>query len=163
MMKQTLIVVLALLISACANQSANQVMQQDHSAIKNSNEQIGQLVALQKEECMKPEYVALRQKSPCTSKDITFAELTDATKMTNAQKVLFMKAVAVLDAYSSQITDIYRKLGTPEAMKIVDAREWLQSQNTNNRLELVERKISWGVYLRNRQQLDAEMLRRATN
>ncbi|MDO8692723.1 MAG: hypothetical protein Q7J51_01360 [Sheuella sp.] len=162
-MKQTLIVVFALLISACATQNTNQVTQVDNFAIKNSNEQIEQIVALQKEECMRPEYVVLRKKSPCASRDITFAELTDATKMTNAQKVLFIKAVAVLDVYSNQITDIYRQLGTPEAIKVVDAREWLQSQNMNNRLELVERKITWGVYLRNRQQMDSEMLRRAKN
>lgn len=161
-MKSILIMAFTLLLNACSTQTVNQGPIVENSAVQESNEKINRIVALQKEECMKSEYAAIRQKSPCSSKDITFAELTDATKMTNAQKVLFMKAIAVLDSYSKQITDIYRQLGTPEANKIADAREWSQAQAVTNRLELVEKKITWGVYLRSRQQQDAEMLRRAT-
>ena len=149
------------LLTGCAmNQSGSNLLSGQVSA-GSVTDAIAKLNVQQKEECMKPEYAPLRLKAPCSTKDLTFAQLADTTKMTDVQKDLFMQATTVMDSYSRSITDLYRQTGTPPGLKIADARDWAYAQSTQNRLELVERKITWGNYLKQRQQIEQDMLKRA--
>lgn len=150
-----------LLISGCASTQSDGSQLMGQISAGSIPDAIAKLSQRQKEECLKAEYEPLRVKAPCSAKDVTFAQLADTTKMTDAQKALFLKAASAMDSYSKSITDLYRQTGTPAGMKIADAREWAYSQSTNNRLELVDRKITWGTYLRNRQNIEQEMLKRA--
>ena len=149
-----------LLLVGCASQQIDLNQPVKQVSVSNLNDEIIKLHMKQKEECMKPEYEPLRLKAPCSAKDVTFAQLADTTKITDAQKSLFMKAAAVMDGYSKSITELYRQSGSSAGQKIADARDWAYGQSNNNRLELVERQITWGSYLKNRQSIEQEMIKR---
>lgn len=124
-------------------------------------EEVSKLSLLQKDECLKPVYAPLRAKAPCSTTDISLAQLADSTKITDSQKILFIQAASTLDTYTKSITALYRRSESATGQRIAEARESAFVQVTNNRLELIDRKITWGQYLRNRQAIELEMLKRA--
>lgn len=148
-------------LTACGSPSAPHGSTAEGSPAQVLNEKVAALARSQLDECMSNEFEALRRLSPCKTGDITLAQLANNTKISQADRGVFIKASDRLDGYGKQITQIYQQSDLASAQRIAEARTWAQLEATQNRLALVNHKITWGEYLRQRMSIEAEMLRRA--
>jgi len=156
-----LIVLVASGLTACASPSGQEGSTAQSGAAEALNEQVAVLARSQLDACMSAEFAALRRLSPCQTGDITLAQLANNTKINPRDRDLFIKASDRLDEYSKQITQIYQRSDLASAQRVAQARIWAQSEATQNRLAIVNQKITWAQYLRQRMSIEAEMLRRA--
>lgn len=149
----------ALLISACTTVD---LAEPGSSAASGTFEQkLETLHQSQQTICMSAQYATLRQKNPCDSKDISFAQLADNARITATQRQEMVQAYTQLDAVYKEITMLYQGHGSEQATRIAKAREWAFEQSRDNRLNLVNGKISWGQYLNQRLKINAAMNQRA--
>lgn len=125
------------------------------------NSRIDQLLEQQRSICMDAAFAAMRQKSPCSNRDITFAQLADNSKITRSQRTQVIEAYTRMDPVYREITELYATYGTPEGEKVAQARDWAHEQSVASRLALVNGKITWGQFLEQRMKINAEMMKRA--
>ena len=125
------------------------------------NSKVDALLQEQRSICLEPKYAAMRSKSPCLNSEINFTQLADSSKITDAQRAQVVDAFTRMDKLYNEITTVYQAYGTEQTQRIAQARTWAFEQSLKNRLQLVNRNITWGQYLDQRMKINAEMMRRA--
>lgn len=155
------IIVATITLSACGTSPDVGQESTRTAEIDATNQKISALIKAQLNTCMNETFETLRLLSPCQTENITFTQLANNTKITNQERELFIQASTQLDAFSKQITQTYRDADINSANKIADARAWAHTQSLENRLALINKKITWGEYLKQRMNIEASMLRQA--
>ena len=152
------------LFTACMNARGWSWVNRDALAVNNGSPSTPSVNSAVKEDqqrsiakgveiCTRPEYEPLFEKCPCDPRKITFAQMADRTKITDGQKALFLKFATEADAATDAGTESIRKMGGPRNQKLVEIRQWSNQQNLKVRLDLVDRKITWGEYATRRKQI----------
>jgi hypothetical protein len=159
--QSTVIVVATIMLSACGTNPDLRPESSLAAEIDAANQKISALIKAQLSICMNQKFEKLRLISPCQTENITFAQLANNTKITNQERELFIQASTQLDAFSKQITQTYRNADIGSSNKIADSRTWAHTQTLENRLALINKKITWGEYLKQRMNIEARMLRQA--
>ncbi len=103
---------------------------------------------------MKPEYQVVIDKAPIKLTDITFTHLSDKSKMNANQKAAFLAMIEETDVLVFRITSVYRNAGDPKAQRIADLRDAIRVPLNQNRLNLIDQKITWGEFNLKRQEVD---------
>jgi hypothetical protein len=159
--QSTVIVVAAIMLSACGTNPDLKQKSSRTAEIDATNQKISALFKAQLSTCMNQKFEKLRLISPCQTENITFTQLANNTKITNQERKLFIQASTQLDAFGKQITETYRDADIDGANKIANARAWAHTQALENRLALINKEITWGEYLKQRMNIDASMRRQA--
>jgi hypothetical protein len=104
--------------------------------------------------CQKDELKEYYSKTPCHVAGITFEHMSDATKITPAQKIAMQKARALADELNKEQLAINRNFGGAMGAKVSDLIESTTTpQNDKNNLDLYNGKISWGDYNQKRKEI----------
>lgn len=148
-------------LAACSSPSSQVGATREDNPAQALNEKVAAIAQSLLNDCMSTEFESLRRLSPCKTGDITLAQLANNSKINSRDRELFIQASDRLDAYSKQITQTYQQSDLTSAQRVAQARTWAQFETTQNRLALLNQKITWGEYLRQRMSIEAEMLRRA--
>ncbi len=158
------IVLAASLLTACASVDLNDPSASAGPASTPEavlNQKIDAALQEQRTICLEPKYAAMRSKSPCLNSEINFAQLADNTKITDAQRAQVIDAFTRMDRLYNEITAMYQAYGTEQSIRIAQARTWAFEQSLKNRLQLVNRNVTWGQYLDQRMKINSEMMRKA--
>ena len=110
----------------------------------NFQEAIDKLNQQSNERCANPEFKAFYDKTPCTTRDINFQYVSDATKITPTQKKVLLLAKSSIDAIQKERMRIEREAGMHEIVHLKE--QLLIPQNDANNLDLYNGKITWGEY-----------------
>ena len=113
--------------------------QQTNDVIKGLQDQIGTIGN-------KPQYAPVIAKTPSKNTDIVFAHLSDKTKITPEQKTLFSSYLAEIEPLELKITATLRSANQTQATRIADLRDVSLLQSNQNRLNLIDQKITWGEF-----------------
>lgn len=103
------------------------------------------------ERCANPEFKEYYDKSPCLAEQINFQYVSDTTKITPAQKKVFAKVRADIDASQKERARIDRESGNGFAADT--ALRLLAGPNDANNLDLYNGKITWGEYNAKRREI----------
>ncbi len=107
--------------------------------------------------CNKAEYQVILAKSPCG--EISFAQMADSSKITEAEKELFIKFATEFDAASAeQIAFLYRRGHLGDTKSLVGAVQWEYTLQQTQRaaLDLVGQKVTWGEFVTRRKAISVE-------
>lgn len=137
-----------------ASQSATQ------SQLKSESDRISEQG---KANCANPEFKPYYAKTACLAQDITFEQLTDATKITPIQKTALVKQRAAIAENQKARLELNRRAGG-KAAKIADASATsLIPQNDQNNLDLYNGKITWGQYNQKRKDIYLQFMEKIKN
>ena len=104
--------------------------------------------------CDKPEYAAFFLKTTCNTKDITFAQLADATKITPEQKSILLKYRTEMDAAQKEQRDYMRKMSSSQQdVQWVDYLDSMQPEVQNLNLKFYKGELTWGDYNQRRKDI----------
>lgn len=153
------VLVCALALSACTvvDPANTNGVETSENGLK---EQLNQLNRSQYDICTSTKYAALQSFNPCSNKDISFAQLADNKKVTPAQRAQMIALYTELDPVYQQITALYKNQGSDDGRLIADARDWAFEQARENRLQLINGKVTWGQYLDRRVKINNTMSQR---
>lgn len=134
--------------------------QANNPAIKNTNSKSSfdaeskRLNLKAESNCQKHELKEYYSKTPCNVAGITFEHMSDASKITPAQKIAMQKARALADEINKEQLVINRTFGDAMGAKVSDLIESTTTpQNDKNNLDLYNGKISWGDYNQKRKEI----------
>ena len=130
------------------------------AALKNGQDEMNRLGSKLTEICKKPEYAVIAEKVPCDHNAMTFAQMADSTKVTDGQKALLMKYWAEVDPVWAAVTAAIRSTNQRTYMKIADLRDEFVLQSNRLRLELINRKITWGEFATRRKEMSSELVKK---
>ena len=108
--------------------------------------------------CAKPEYTALIVKSGCDVRDIAFEQLTDNTKITPEQKIIFSKYSTEVNAVVKEKSMYMRTLTNRQDILWADYLDSTQSEVDKYNLDLLSGVITWGEYSQRRKDLYSKRL-----
>ena len=111
-----------------------------------------------KRNCLKQDYAEYYAKTACFVQDITFAQIADETKITEAQKKSLLsqsESVLELRKYNNELQLRYR--GEQGKKRVQVERNYLEPKEEANNLDLYNGKITWGVYNKNRKDIQFEL------
>ena len=104
--------------------------------------------------CAKPEYAALMVKTSCSSKDITFEQIADNTKITPEQKPIFIKYRTEVDAVTKEQKEYLHTLTYPGDIRLSNYLDSIQPEIDKYNLDLLNGVITWGEYNQRRKDMD---------
>jgi hypothetical protein len=105
--------------------------------------------------CAKPEYAALMAKTSCLTKDITFEQIADNTKITPEQKPIFIKYRTEVDAVAKEQKEYLHTLTSPGDIQWANHLDSRQPEIDKYNLDLLKGVITWGEYNQHRKDLYA--------
>jgi hypothetical protein len=108
--------------------------------------------------CAKPEYAALMVKTSCSSKDITFEQIADNTKITPEQKPIFIKNRTEIDAFMKEQQAYLHTLTDTGIIRWVNYLDSIQPEIDKYNLDLLNGVITWGEYNQRRKDLSARKM-----
>ncbi len=110
----------------------------------NRQEQLDKLQKQSDERCASPEFKAYYEKSPCRTNQINFQYISDNSKITPAQKKIFLKLRAAIEEGQRQRIQVDRETGFGWAADVFE--QFSIPPNDANNLDLLNGKITWGEY-----------------
>lgn len=135
--------------------------QQQQNAQANRNSEIKAVLddfaKNQKESCTKPEYKEYYAKTGCSTTDITFEQLTDETKITQAQKAALIKQRQLIAEYRKWYGEFQVKYFGELGRRRYDfVKSYLEPKEEANNLDLYNGKITWGQYSKARKEISSD-------
>jgi len=148
-----LVILLTMLLSACAVPPGGNVQSPAPSDTPTPRETVTALTNKIKSFCLDPEYAAYFAKTFCTPSELSLAMMSDRTKITPAQKTALN---AWAQAYDKAVDELNAALAltSPSNKQMAEYNKMIAFPAAQkNRLELFEGKITWGVYNRKRKEI----------
>jgi hypothetical protein len=153
-----LVILLTLLLSACAVPPDGSNQNTAQSDAPSPRETVNILTNKIKNLCIEPQYAVYFAKTFCTPSELNLSMMSDRSRITQTQKTAFNawaqaydklaaelnEALALTSAANKQMAEYNKTIAFPAAQK--------------NRMELYEGKITWGVYNRKRKEISDGMI-----
>ena len=114
--------------------------------------------------CADPRFEPYYSKTPCVTTQITFAQLTDKSKISPAAKAIFMEVRNAVDEVNRDYLMLQSKYFGAAGAKQADLFMLITKvKNDKNNLDLYNGAITWGQYNRQRQEIISEFDAAAKN
>lgn len=133
-----------------AQAAQNQVKNEE---LKRQNDQI---IANAMAMCNKDELKEYYKKTACRAPDISFEQIADTTKITEAQKTALVKQRQEVAMIEREQDALQRQRGEPGLKIISISNNFLRPENEKNNLDLYNGKITWGEYNKRRKEIYIE-------
>jgi hypothetical protein len=114
-------------------------------------------IKFEDEVCQKPEFAQAIKNMPCRVREITLEHLSNAEKVTDENKRLYLNFFKILDEEFPKYDQILRN-GSMSQKKIYEYRiSNINPRTDDNRIALINGQISFGEYNKRRKDMDVEM------
>lgn len=110
----------------------------------------GQVVAETRAMCQRPEYEAIASKSACNSAEMKPEQLTDKSKLREADKISFLKMRGEIEARERRLISATQIWGQTISVPWSKAMETAAESAAENARALYDGKVSWGEFNRRR-------------
>jgi len=107
--------------------------------------------------CKDPAFITYFQKTACYSKDISFEQMADATKITAQQKPVLMGVKKSIDAQNAQLLYALKSIPNAPGEKFASLFQVFAADTDKNTLDLYTGKITWGDYSQKRKDLASKL------
>jgi hypothetical protein len=134
--------------------TAREVSDEEFERQKNSplKSKINQLVKQRIERCNSGEFMLLASKSACQSENITFEQLSDKTTISEIEKPVLLKYRSYVGDTNNKIQGLIRDEGNATEKELGDIMERFSLLLEKDAADLIEGKITWGEYNKNRKE-----------
>lgn len=127
------------------------------TAVNNSvKQQVAQVVEKIKAACASQEFREYYSKTACNTNDMSLAQLADNSKITEAQKIVFIKQQEVILAYNKEMYEVIRTAGPNGIREAENFKNFVQPLSEKNSLNLYMGSITWGEYNQRRKEIARE-------
>lgn len=111
------------------------------------------------ERCVSPEFELIYAKTPCFTGDIDFKYMTDDTKITTNQKLIFVRWREAIDSSTQKTINIEVRLNGNAGKKYANyALSTMKPDNDKNNLDLYNGQITWGQYNSRRKEIYSKVI-----
>lgn len=111
------------------------------------------------ERCANIEFSSIYAKTPCLATQIEFRHMTNEEKITNEQKVVFVKWREAIDISNQQIVDTELRYNGSIGKKYGNYYlATMKPENDKNNLDLYNGKITWGQYNSRRKEIYSKLI-----
>ena len=108
-----------------------------------------------RERCADPKFAVIYEKTPCLSGSIDFKYMTDETRITSAQKNVFIEWRLDLGQSVEKIVEFETRLNGGVGRKVAANFLSAKIEDDKNNLDLYNGKITWGQYNSRRKEISS--------
>jgi hypothetical protein len=119
---------------------------------------VEQIIAENKAACQREEYKQLYLKSACKVSDISPEQLSDSSRISATEKLLFQNFQSENQTQIYKAASAYRSYGGTQGQDGALVLERTAKLYARNAQDLYEGKISWGEYSKRRQEIQQSYL-----
>jgi len=106
--------------------------------------------------CKKDELQAFYKKTACHTKDISFEQMTDASKVSDEEKTAIQKARNDIAEFDRRMATVLRQYGGAKGPRLASLIDNLDAASESLMLDLYTQKIAWGDYNKRRKELNQQ-------